>query len=688
MKKSFFLVLVCICSLAMAAIMPAMADVMAPHFRLEPVARGLVNPQGVAPTPDGRIFYLERTTGKVRIIQNGKLLADPLVTVSVPASSPEGGLLGIALHPNFAKNGWLYLFYSKAANLKNRISRFTATGNVAGNEYVVLDDIGPTTVGLGEDNGGGLAFGIDGKLYATVGAMENDVLAQDDNSYLGKVLQISFFSNGNVDQVVKYAKGFRNQAGIAVNKNLGTIYVTDNYDSEPGAGCDEVDVVQSGLNYGWNGALETCDGAGTPPSPLQDITPQITASGLVAYTGSNFHGYCLNQIGQACTSDGNCSTCSTLPTKACTDPGTCGACANHPTDQCSGAGECWACRTHTGFYCQYSTQCQFCSRDETRRCMTDAECSSVGAGRCTVQDICGKYGVCTPGTCSAHTCGVAPGALFVAGQKTDNTRMLLDSLSGTSLDSLAESRDLYVPSGSNCPVGIRGLADGKDGWLYAVADDPTVTSRAGVYRIVYGGEGATAAVPREVSGSPYFRMTLDRNKTTGAVTFYWEDLKKDAWACSPDTPGVPSGTVTHCDPGDGFKSAKYTLWSGNLTTPFAYSHAAADVDPAAVSSYNDALVSYSLDAPPEQNQYYLVSARHADLEGSLGVRETAGVPAGERPGYTPTDRCATIGYGTPAHDLNKCSGNLAHGYPDQNNRLWNMSDFRGKVVVLSLMQYG
>ncbi len=686
MKKSFFLVLVCICSLAMAAIVPAMADVMPGRFRLEPMARGLTNPHGVALAPDGRIFYLERTTGKVRIVQNGKLLTDPLVTVSVPASSPEGGLLAIALHPDFTKNGYLYLYYTKALNQKNRISRFTAFGNTASNEYVVLDDIGPAAVGLGEDNGGALAFGTDGNLYATVGVMENDPLAQDDNSYLGKVLQISFFSNGNVNQIVKFAKGFRNQAAIAVNKNTGTIYVTDNYDGEPGASCDEVDVVQSGIDYGWNGALDTCSTPGLPPSPMQDITPQITTSGLVAYTGSKYQGFCTNHTGWDCTADSGCGECQAIPGKACGSGADCGTCANNPALECTGP-TCAACTLHPDWYCQVPANCRYCSKDSTKHCNSDQECGG-GGSKCTGTDSCTAIGACNAGTCVGHACGVMPGTLLVAGQNPTNTKIVRDFVTGTGLDTLTASTDFYVPAGSNCPVGLRALAEGKDGWIYATADDATVPSRAGIYRIVNDSERGAAAAPREVSGSPYVRMTLDRNKTTGAITFYWEDLKKDAWACSPDTPGLPSGTVAHCNPGAGFKSAKYTLWSGGLTTPFAYNHTGNDLDSTAVLSYNDALVSYTLGAPPEGNQYYLVSARHADLEGSLGVRETSGVPAGERPGYTTTDLCSTIGYGTAAHDLNKCSGDWPHAYPDQDGRLWNMSDLRGKVVVMSMMQYG
>jgi hypothetical protein len=163
------------------------------------------------------------------------------------------------------------------------------------------------------------------------------------------------------------------------------------------------------------------------------------------------------------------------------------------------------------------------------------------------------------------------------------------------------------------------------------------------------------------------------------IQFWWEDLKRDAWGCSPPTPGIPSGTVTHCPTGS--HSEKYSFWSGPLTTPFAYNHTATDVVPA---DENDALLAHTVTMPSD-NRYYLVSARHADLEGSLGTRSD-GVT--ERPGYATTDLCSTIGYGTAADDLNKCSGEFPHPYPDKNGRMWSMSDFRGKAVVMSFMQYG
>ena len=131
----------------------ARADVAPPRYRIEPVARGLASPQALALAPDGRIFYLERTTGRVRILRNGKLLPGPLLTVAT-VSDHQAGLLGIALHPQFAANGFIYLYYSKPGG-RNRIERWIVSGNTAASPLVLVDDIGPPSgAGPWDDNGG------------------------------------------------------------------------------------------------------------------------------------------------------------------------------------------------------------------------------------------------------------------------------------------------------------------------------------------------------------------------------------------------------------------------------------------------------------------------------------------------------------------------------------------------------
>ena len=146
--------------------------------------------------PDGRLFVCLQS-GQVRVInKDGVLLANPFVTLSVD-SNGERGLLGVAFDPNFASNHYVYLYYTVPGSpAHNRISRFTANGNVAAanSEFVLvdLDNLSNAT----NHNGGAIHFGPDGKLYVGVGENANGANAQSLSNRLGKILRIN--SNGTI----------------------------------------------------------------------------------------------------------------------------------------------------------------------------------------------------------------------------------------------------------------------------------------------------------------------------------------------------------------------------------------------------------------------------------------------------------------------------------------------------------
>src|SRR5690606_34738775 len=128
------------------------------------VADNLASPTAMAFLPDGRILVCEQT-GAVRVIKDGTLLTDPFLTVNVH-SSGERGLLGIAIDPDFETNGNVYVYYTvPTAPRHNRISRFTADGDVAAEDSEILvlrlDNLSTAT----NHNGGAMHFGLDGKLY-------------------------------------------------------------------------------------------------------------------------------------------------------------------------------------------------------------------------------------------------------------------------------------------------------------------------------------------------------------------------------------------------------------------------------------------------------------------------------------------------------------------------------------------
>src|SRR5918995_475416 len=132
------------CALAVTllevSITPAAAAIVPSGFTETLVASGLSRPTAMTFAPDGRIFVCQQD-GQLRIIKNGALLPTPFLTVTV-SSSGERGLLGVALDPNFAANGFVYIYYTATTpNIHNRVSRLTANGDVAvpGSEVVVLD---------------------------------------------------------------------------------------------------------------------------------------------------------------------------------------------------------------------------------------------------------------------------------------------------------------------------------------------------------------------------------------------------------------------------------------------------------------------------------------------------------------------------------------------------------------------
>ncbi len=220
---------------------------------VEVVATGLEVPWALAFAPDGRIFVTERP-GRIRVIENGRLRPEPVAVLPVAATG-EGGLMGLALDPNFAQNGYLYVMYTYRAGgaLRNRISRLTLQGNTAGDEVILIDNI----PGAGIHDGGRLAFGPDGKLYATTGDAAQRNLAQQLDSLAGKILRLNPDGSIPIDNPFPgsyvYSYGHRNPQGLAWHPTTGQLYSTEHGPTgEMGLCCrDELNLIRPGGNYGW-----------------------------------------------------------------------------------------------------------------------------------------------------------------------------------------------------------------------------------------------------------------------------------------------------------------------------------------------------------------------------------------------------------------------------------------------------
>ncbi|HJS23857.1 MAG TPA: PQQ-dependent sugar dehydrogenase [Pyrinomonadaceae bacterium] len=256
------------------------------------VAGGLSNPTAMALAPDGRIFVCQQN-GVLRVIKNGALLPTPFLTVTVD-SSGERGLLGIAFDPNFVSNQLVYIYYTAITpTLHNRISRFTANGDVAlaGSEVIVMDL--PNLSTATNHNGGALHFGPDGLLYVAVGDNANGANAQTLSTRLGKMLRITstgaiptnnpFFNQATGDNRAIWALGVRNPFTFSFQSGVGRMFINDVGQNT----WEEINDGIAGSNYGW----PTCEGFCNPPNPnfRDPIFAYMNDASTCAITGGAFY---------------------------------------------------------------------------------------------------------------------------------------------------------------------------------------------------------------------------------------------------------------------------------------------------------------------------------------------------------------------------------------------------------------
>ncbi len=222
------------------------------ELRVETVVSGLEAPWEVAFAPDGRVFLTERP-GRVRVLVDGQLVPDPLLTLPVAATG-EAGLLGLALSPDFARTRWVYLYYtySEGNRLWNRVVRYTEADGRLSEPLVVIDRIPGATI----HDGGRIAFGPDGKLYVATGDAREPESAQDVGSLAGKILRIEPDGSIPVDNPFPgspvWSFGHRNPQGLAWSSD-GRLYATEHGPTgDLGLSAhDEVNLIEPGRNYGW-----------------------------------------------------------------------------------------------------------------------------------------------------------------------------------------------------------------------------------------------------------------------------------------------------------------------------------------------------------------------------------------------------------------------------------------------------
>jgi glucose/arabinose dehydrogenase len=217
-------------------------------YKVDVIAENLFVPWAIAISDENNIYFTERS-GIIRIIKDGKLQPEPLMKFFDPfISQGEGGLMGIALDPNFSQNHYIYVMhsYGTISEIFNRVIRLVETDNRAILDNVLIDKIPGGRI----HNGGRIKIGPDKKLYITIGDTGNSILAQYEESLAGKILRIELdgtipkdnpFPNSPV-----YSLGHRNPEGLAWNSNNVL------YESEHGQTAhDEINIIKPGANYGW-----------------------------------------------------------------------------------------------------------------------------------------------------------------------------------------------------------------------------------------------------------------------------------------------------------------------------------------------------------------------------------------------------------------------------------------------------
>ncbi len=259
----------------------------APEPQVLTFVEGLEVPWSMVFTGPNRLLVTERP-GRIRAVIDGALQDKPLITLPDVASDDEEGLLGLAAHPEYEKNKYLYTAYTykRGESLLVKIIRLIDQGDTLVQEKTIIEGIPAARFHAGT----GLKFGPDGKLYVSTGDASSRENAQLQDSLAGKFLRLdddgSIPSDNPHPQSAVWSTGHRNPQGFDWHPQTGELYATEHGPSGfdgPGGG-DELNLIVKGANYGWPEVHHDQKKEGFQ-SPLVTFTPAEAPSGAAFSTG-------------------------------------------------------------------------------------------------------------------------------------------------------------------------------------------------------------------------------------------------------------------------------------------------------------------------------------------------------------------------------------------------------------------
>jgi glucose/arabinose dehydrogenase len=254
--------------------------------KVETVVQGLEIPWEVGFLPDGRALITERP-GRVRLLlPDGTLREKPVANVDVVAEG-EGGLLGLAVDPDFESNSFVYLY--RTTEDGNQVARYRLDGTRLREQAVVVQDIPAGSI----HDGGRIRFGPDRKLYISTGETGDGELAQNPDSLGGKFLTLTpdaYRGDGGEPQI--YSTGHSNSQGFDWEPKTGRLVATEHGPSggDGPRGFDELNIVRQGGNYGWPEVYGRNHGAFIAPVAVYEEAIAPSGGSFVTKPGSEWTG--------------------------------------------------------------------------------------------------------------------------------------------------------------------------------------------------------------------------------------------------------------------------------------------------------------------------------------------------------------------------------------------------------------